>query len=188
MDLLKHYGIRNSGKVVVLGSGATARSAIYACLLMKIPCIVCARNNKDTAEIGKLFKVDSIEATNIRKISPSIIVNTASYSSDSSFIDKISLSKKTILIESVYYPVITPLIERARAAGADYVLGTTLYEYQAVRQSEHFFGAKYSQNFKGICMNVIRYYVERCKKTKKDFLGHQDLEELLYERLPRSLR
>lgn len=173
------YG--NTAPVLVLGSGATAISACYASCRAGFETFVCARSDKAASSLAGRLRIKHVAVGSLKTASKSmsIIVNTTPYYGNNELAESVVFGARSTLIESVYYPLITPLVDKARVFQSSVVLGTVLYLRQAAYQARLFFGAEHVRKFDRIASRIIRYY-RRQRWLKRGSLGQADLEEVLF--------
>ena len=142
--------------VLVLGAGGVARAVIAGLALAGSRIIIANRTHTKAAQLATHFnardidganqsRVQAVELENIAAHSFTIIVNCTSAGmtgSGAESVDPLPISFKiksgTIVMDTVYRPRETPLLQRARAAGAVIVDGTEMFLRQAALQFELF--------------------------------------------------
>ena len=142
--------------VLVLGAGGVARAVIAGLALAGSRVTIANRTHTKAAQLATHFnardidganqsRVQAVELENIAAHSFTIIVNCTSAGmtgSGAESVDPLPISFKiksgTVVMDTVYRPRETPLLQRARAAGAVIVDGTEMFLRQAALQFELF--------------------------------------------------
>ena len=142
--------------VLVLGAGGVARAVIAGLALTGSRVTIANRTHTKAAQLATHFnardidganksRVQAVELENIAAHSFTIIVNCTSAGmtgSGAESVDPLPISFKiksgTVVMDTVYRPRETPLLQRARAAGAVIVDGTEMFLRQAALQFELF--------------------------------------------------
>jgi len=142
--------------VLVLGAGGVARAVIAGLALAGSRVTIANRTHTKAAQLATHFnardidganqsRVQAVELENIPAHSFSAIVNCTSAGmtgSDAQSVDPLpilfEIKSDTVVMDTVYRPRETPLLRRARAAGAVIVDGTEMFLRQAALQFELF--------------------------------------------------
>jgi len=142
--------------VLVLGAGGVARAVIAGLALAGSRVTIANRTHTKAAQLATHFnardidganqsRVQAVELENIPAHSFSAIVNCTSAGmtgSDAQSVDPLpilfEIKSDTVVMDTVYRPRETPLLQRARAAGAVIVDGTEMFLRQAALQFELF--------------------------------------------------
>ncbi|WP_375460913.1 shikimate dehydrogenase [uncultured Enterovirga sp.] len=135
---------------LVLGAGGAARAILGALLEHGIPRIRVANRNPDRAADLARFDPDRVEAIawNAREAAlagTDLVVNTTSLGMTGQpplDLDLSALGPSGIVADIVYVPLVTPLLERARARGLRTVEGLGMLLHQAVPGFEAWFGTR----------------------------------------------
>ena len=143
-------------RVLVLGSGGAARAVVAGFALAGSRVTITNRTHTKAAQLATHFnardidganqsRVQAVELENIAAHLFTIIVNCTSAGmtgSGAESVDPLPISFKiksgTVVMDTVYRPRETPLLQRARAAGAVIVDGTEMFLRQAALQFELF--------------------------------------------------
>ncbi|MDI6802608.1 MAG: type I 3-dehydroquinate dehydratase [Bacteroidota bacterium] len=133
----------NGKSVAVLGTGGTARSAIYAAKKCGGNVHIFGRNLKKAKILAKKFKCEFSSLEDIQKIKKmDAIINTTPVgmvpNTDASPIPKTLLNKKMLVVDFVYTPKVTKLLRDAAETGCQIIPGTKIFESQAKLQQEFF--------------------------------------------------
>ena len=138
--------------VLVLGSGGAARAVIAGLALTGAQVTIANRTHDKAAQLAKLFnaraihgshqsRVDAVALEHISAQSFTAIVNCTSAGMTGSGAESIDplpaafeIQTGMIVMDTVYRPRETPLLQRARAAGAVVVDGTEMFLRQAALQ------------------------------------------------------
>jgi 3-dehydroquinate dehydratase / shikimate dehydrogenase len=142
--------------VLVLGAGGVARAVIAGLALAGSRVTIANRTHTKAVQLATHFnardidganqsRVQAVELENIPAHSFSAIVNCTSAGmtgSDAQSVDPLpilfEIKAGTVVMDTVYRPRETPLLQRARAAGAVIVDGTEMFLRQAALQFELF--------------------------------------------------
>lgn len=129
--------------VAVLGTGGTARSAIYAAKKCGAKVHIFGRNLLKAYSLALKFECEYSSFNEIQKIkSMDVIINTTSVGMepdiDTSPIPKKLLNKKMLVVDFVYTPKITKLLRDARRVGCKIIQGTKIFKTQAELQQKLF--------------------------------------------------
>ncbi len=142
--------------VLVLGAGGAARAVIAGLALTGARVTIANRTHDKAAQLAKLFnaraihgshqsRVEAIALEHIAAHSFTAIVNCTSAGMTGFGAESIDplpaafeIQTGTIVMDTVYRPRETPLLKRARAAGAVIVDGTEMFLRQAALQFELF--------------------------------------------------
>ena len=138
--------------VLVLGAGGAARAVIAGLALTGAQVTIANRTHDKAAQLAKLFnaraihgshqsRVDAVALEHISAQSFTAIVNCTSAGMTGSGAESIDplpaalqIQTGMIVMDTVYRPRETPLLQRARAAGAVVVDGTEMFLRQAALQ------------------------------------------------------
>ncbi len=142
--------------VLVLGAGGAARAVIAGLALTGAHVTIANRTHDKAAQLAKLFharaihgshqsRVEAVALEHIAAHSFTAIVNCTSAGMSGSGAESIDplpavfeIQTGMIVMDTVYRPRETPLLQRARAAGAVIVDGTEMFLRQAALQFELF--------------------------------------------------
>ena len=142
--------------VLVLGAGGVARAVIAGLALAGSRVTIANRTHTKAAQLATHFnardidganqsRVQAVELENIPAHSFSAIVNCTSAGMTGSGAESVDplpilfeIKSDTVVMDTVYRPRETPLLRRARAAGAVIVDGTEMFLRQAALQFELF--------------------------------------------------
>ncbi len=146
LEDLKDKGFDSSGrKVMILGSGGSARATAYAFLTMGSAPVICSRNQRTAGalaeDLSKLFPDRSIEFTSLEAAEHmesriDLVVNTTplgmSPETDTSpWPEGKSLPECELVYDLVYNPPITRLMKQARKQGLNASNGLGMLVRQA---------------------------------------------------------
>ncbi|EMN62823.1 shikimate dehydrogenase [Leptospira interrogans serovar Pyrogenes str. R168] len=143
-----------TGKVVILGSGGSARGIAFSLAVSgKIQnLLVCSRNEITAKEICLLVtKNSNVKAEPIsqdvlltRKEEISLVIHTTPLGmkgqSPGPYLPEDFFNSNMTLFDIVYNPLETPLVKAAQKAGAKIIPGSEMLLYQAMKQFELFTG------------------------------------------------
>ncbi len=135
--------LKNKSVVGVLGTGGTARSAIFAAKSLGGEVIVLGRNLEKAQVLASEFECSFAPFSEIQKIKKlDVIINTTPVGMEpnvnASPIPKNLLNKEMLIVDFVYTPEITKLISDAHQFGCQIIPGTKIFETQAKLQQELF--------------------------------------------------
>lgn len=133
----------NGKSVAVLGTGGTARSAIYAAKKCGANVRIFGRNLIKANMLAHKFECEYSPFDEIQKIKEmDAIINTTPVGMepdiDASPMPKYLLNKKMLVIDFVYTPKITKLLRDAAETGCQIIQGTKIFEAQAKLQQKLF--------------------------------------------------
>lgn len=134
--LSKIFTITNPRNVLIYGSGALARTAIYALKKLSCPNItVTARRTDILGAISKRYDVNFVTAESASKAKFDLLMNATPVSTDSN--SKLILSlinSSDTIVDAVVSPIPTILIKEARLRGKNIIDGIELCKYQLQEQ------------------------------------------------------
>ena len=141
---------RGLRKAVVLGAGGAARAVIYGLLERGVGTVLVAnRTERRAQELGGRFgervSVVSWQERDTALADAALFVNTTTLGmagQPALTIDIGRLPEFAIVVELVYAPLVTPLLEGARARGLRTADGLGMLMHQAVRGFRQWFGTK----------------------------------------------
>lgn len=132
---------------VVLGAGGAASAAVYALQDLKMDVTVLARNPAKAKAFGDRFNCPVERLDRFGEIRPEIVVNTTPVGmvpDTNSPVPVTELQKGMTVFDLVYTPEETPLVQGARRAGCETIVGTEMFVRQAVAQFRYFTGIEAS--------------------------------------------
>jgi shikimate dehydrogenase len=130
--------------VAIVGAGGAARAAVYGVTKKGAKATIFNRTLDKAKELAAEFHCEyaSLEKLNTIK-TMDIIINVTSVSMEGkSLIDKQFLTDKHIVFDAVYAPFETPLLQDAKAQGAQIIHGTEWLLHQGFAQFEMYTGQK----------------------------------------------
>ena len=130
---------------VVIGAGGAARGVLYALLKKGARVGVYNRTKAKAEELAKYFEkifAVEIEHGDLQEMTESegdILINTSSIWLDGSakledLVPEAYIKKFSVVMDIIYKPLITPLIEAAKKVGASGLTGDKMFLYQAMEQ------------------------------------------------------
>lgn len=124
--------------VAIIGAGGAARAAVYGVTKKGAKAKIFNRTIDKAKELAEEFRCDyaSLEKLDTIK-NMDIIINVTSVSMEGkSLVDKQLLTNKHIVFDAVYAPFETPLLQNAKAQGAQIIHGTEWLLHQGFAQFE----------------------------------------------------
>ncbi len=134
-------------KALVLGAGGATRAVIYGLLQKNISVFVSNRTNERALKIAADFDVKAIPWEDRHQALEGIdmLVNTTSLGMKGAEIldlDLSALSRKAVVTDIVYTPLMTDLLQRAQQRGNIVITGIGMLAHQAVPAFEAWFGIR----------------------------------------------
>jgi len=132
-------------RAVVLGAGGAAAAAVYALGSLGMDVTVLARDAGRAAALASRFGATSDTLAAFDPAATDVVVHATPVGmtpDTASLLEESQLRPGMTVFDLVYTPAETPLLDRARRAGATVVQGTALFAYQAGAQFEAFFGIR----------------------------------------------
>ena len=132
-------------KAVVVGSGGAARAAVFALERLGAAVHVVARRKDKAASLAKEVGGGSGVLSELGDMSWDLLVNATPVGSDdasSQTLPLASIESEQCVLDMVTSPEITPLIRRARDAGARTITGIEMLAAQAGHQDELWTGVR----------------------------------------------
>lgn len=135
-------------KVLILGAGGSAKAIAYALLQQKALITLCNRTLAKASEFTQQFGGESLDFKQLhdRQFSFDVVINTLPVPAFQEQCAHWSLpqvsnsSQKSIAMDIVYRDTETPFITMALAAGWESITGEALFDAQAKRQLQIWFG------------------------------------------------
>lgn len=148
--LLRQYLPKLKGGGLIVGTGATARSAISALKRLDVnPVFVVGRNVDRGKMLAQTFGIDYLKENEVHYASASAIIQTTPVGMVP-YIDKYPLGtalfrKDRIVLDVIYNPPETRFIKIANERGCITISGEEMFLYQAAKQFEIFTGLSVPQ-------------------------------------------
>lgn len=142
---LRRLGDWSGRSAVVVGSGGAARGAVFALEGLGASVTVLARRQDKAAALAGAIGAASGELAELDGARFDVLVNATPVGSDGASDTELpvaSLDASQCVFDMVTAPEVTPLIRRARGAGARTVTGIQMLAAQAVRQDELWTGER----------------------------------------------
>jgi shikimate dehydrogenase len=148
LDASAPHWDRDAGTAVVLGAGGAARAVIYALLARGIGRIVVANRTQSRAEalreaFGKRVSVAHWDKVSADLAAATLLVNATTlgmHGGPALTIDLSELKDRAVVADLVYVPVMTPLLQAAKARRLRTADGLGMLLHQAVRGFALWFG------------------------------------------------
>lgn len=140
---LRDAGVGTPGSATIIGSGATARSALLALRELGAGSVrVAARNAAAVADLAALAPVEHVPLADWAKGESAVVVSTVPGPGAAAATDALGGSDLTgvTLLDVVYADWPTPLARAAAGAGATVVSGLEMLVHQAAEQFRIFTG------------------------------------------------
>lgn len=147
--LRPHFELLRGGGLVV-GTGATARSAIAALKRLEVnPIFLVGRNDKRGKLLSELYGVEYLKEGEIHYASASVIIQTTPVGMVP-YTDKYPpgtalFRKNRVVLDVIYNPAETRFLKIARERGCITISGMEMFLLQAARQFEIFTGESVSR-------------------------------------------
>jgi shikimate dehydrogenase len=133
-------------KVLVLGAGGTARAAVYGLKRSEADVTVCNRTESKGQGLAKEFGVKFLDFNGLSQVGEyQIILNTTPIGLESveeSIIEAKYLKPQQVVMDVVYKPFETRLLQDAKLAGCTIVRGAEMFLYQAMEQFVKYTGCE----------------------------------------------
>ena len=129
-------------KIIVLGAGAMARSALAVFSDFKDRLFVRNRGDEKAMILGAKFEAQVILSSDKLDLKDSVVIQATSAgmgNKNESPIPTGWLHSSTVLVECVYFPAETALVKAARKKRAEVVSGLEVFIYQALEQQKIWF-------------------------------------------------
>ena len=141
---------RGLGNAVVLGAGGAAHAVVYALLTRRVERITVVNRTPDRAEVLRQRFLERLQVAPWEQLNDllgaaTLFVNTTTLGMAEQpelEADIGQLPSHAIVADLVYVPLVTPLIETAKAKGLRTADGLGMLLHQAVRGFELWFGRK----------------------------------------------
>ncbi|HJW14722.1 MAG TPA: NAD(P)-binding domain-containing protein, partial [Thermoanaerobaculia bacterium] len=139
--LLKRTTLRHK-EVVILGTGATAKTMAYATLLHGARVTIIGRTEEKAQALASALCCESAPMSALPSMQPDVLMNGTpvgmSPDHKRSLVPKAFFRKEMIVFDAVYNPPMTPLLLEAEAAGCKIISGLEFFNHQAELQSNIF--------------------------------------------------
>ncbi len=130
----------SGAKILVIGAGGAARSAVFALKDKGANVFVMNRTAPTGQKLAKQAKAKYVKRSELKKYTFDVIINATPLGMEGSMAKLSPLNENEIktryLFDMVYTPAETPLVKMARAAGALIIPGIEMFVQQGVRQFE----------------------------------------------------
>lgn len=130
-------------KVVILGTGGMARSALAALCDQKEKIYLWNRNEFKALELAAKFGVNTLPTDEIIDLEHTILIQATSAGFGEPDISPIPphwLKQTTTLVESIYHPRYTCLVKEAMSQGLEVLQAVDIFLFQALEQQRIWFG------------------------------------------------
>lgn len=142
VSLLKKRTNLRGKNVIVLGTGATAKTMAFVALMHNSNTTIVGRNPKKTEILAQELGCEWTTLDNLHSLTPDILMNGTSVgmkeNEQNNIVTKSFLKKGMLVFDAVYNPVMTPLLHDAVETGCNIITGLELFEKQAQLQSKLF--------------------------------------------------
>ena len=127
-------------RVLVLGAGGSARAIGYGLLEAGAEIVLSNRTAAKGLELAKQLGCDFCSLDQLENIEADVLVNTTSVgmkpADNKSPVDQKLLSKFSVVMDIVYAPLATRLLQEATVSGCEVIDGLSMLLYQGVAQFE----------------------------------------------------
>jgi 3-dehydroquinate dehydratase/shikimate dehydrogenase len=125
--------------VLVLGAGGAARAVVHAARSLQARTLVAARRPEQARELARSLGCASLAWEEIARAEHHVLVHTTPVGSLASGVGALPIPAdwirpRTLVLDAVYRPIRTPLLEAARARGCTAVPGAEWFVRQAALQ------------------------------------------------------
>lgn len=137
---------KDADKILVLGAGGVARSVLATFQDVKDKIIIRNRTEENAHELAGKFGVKAVSMRDNLDLDNSIVIQATSVGmgEDKSVpIPPFWLGRSTIVVESIYYPEATPLVQVARDNGSRVIPGYEMFLHQAIAQQKIWFDGRF---------------------------------------------
>ncbi len=142
VSLLKKRTNLRGKNVIVLGTGATAKTMAFAAIINKCRTTIVGRNPSKAEMLAKEIGCEWTTFDNLQSLTPDILMNGTSVgmkeNGQNNIVPKSFFKKDMLVFDAVYNHVMTPLLQDAVEAGCKIITGLELFEKQAQLQSKYF--------------------------------------------------
>ena len=142
IEALKEKTQLSNKKVLVIGAGGAARAVVYGLKKEYAQITIINRTDEKAQKIAEEFNIKADKLENIKGLieDNEIVINTTSVGMkpnlNESIIPEEYLEKGKIIMDIVYTPIRTKLIDSAEKSGCITITGDRMLVYQAMRQYE----------------------------------------------------
>ena len=142
IEALKEKTQLSNKKVLVIGAGGAARAVVYGLKKEDAEITIINRTAKKAQKLAEEFKIKADKLENVKGLieDNEIVINTTSVGMKPnlgmSIIPEEYLAKGKIIMDIVYTPIRTKLIESAEKSSCITITGERMLVYQAMRQYE----------------------------------------------------
>jgi 3-dehydroquinate dehydratase/shikimate dehydrogenase len=141
-DLLQKRTVVRHKDVLILGTGATAKTMAHAVLLHGARTTIMGRSTEKAKALAQQLGCEWAPLSLLPTLHPDILMNGTpvgmSPNNKSSLVPKSLFRKEMIVFDAVYNPPMTPLLLDAEAAGCKIISGLEFFNHQAQLQSNYF--------------------------------------------------
>jgi len=135
---LKEEGEISGKKFVVLGAGGAARAVVYALVKEGAGVVILNRTYEKGVALAKEFNVDALPLNQLSKIEAYGLINTTSVGMwpkiDETLVPSYILKHFSLVMDIVYHPFKTRLLQEAEEMGCKTVVGLKMLVYQGAEQ------------------------------------------------------
>jgi 3-dehydroquinate dehydratase / shikimate dehydrogenase len=142
LSILKNISSLQNKEVVVLGTGAMARTISFALTRYNANITIIGRSCTKAKKLSSEFNCDCAAFTELPKIKADILMNATSVGMNGNIVNQIVpnnfLKKEMIVFDAVYSNGLTPLLLKAQKIGCRIISGDFFFKRQAHLQSKLF--------------------------------------------------
>jgi 3-dehydroquinate dehydratase/shikimate dehydrogenase len=142
VKVLKTRASLKGKRILIIGTGALARTMIFAMLREGAIPIITGRSASKVKQVSEQFNCRRVTSSEYSEAGADIIMNATSIGMigdvQSPIVPRSFYRQKMIFLDGVYRPTLTPFLSYAKKAGCEIISGNELFSEQAKLQSQLF--------------------------------------------------